>query len=81
MICFEIVLRKFSGYEIRHSFAEGWWRDPRRKGDPADCEEVIAILRRHFETTLDGLEVGSEGIELSADGLDRLLEIDPDSLP
>ncbi|CAK4030603.1 Hypothetical predicted protein [Lecanosticta acicola] len=80
-INFFIARSRHGQYTIHHSFGAGWYSDANRKGDPADCEEVLLILRGHLETTLTTL-LASPGVEgLTADGIDRLVAIDPDIFP
>ncbi|KAF2169799.1 hypothetical protein M409DRAFT_20214 [Zasmidium cellare ATCC 36951] len=80
-ITFTIKLMRGVHFEIEHRFKEGWWRDPNRRGDPKDCEEVIEVLKGHFGSVLTGLLQPGGAVKLSADDLDRLLEVDTDTLP
>lgn len=75
------LLRRTNSYELRHSFATRWIRDPHRIGDPADFDELISVLRKHLTSELDEL-VKDPGVgRFAAEHLDRLVKIDPDSLP
>ncbi|KAK4506799.1 hypothetical protein PRZ48_000532 [Zasmidium cellare] len=81
-ITFEIKLVKGGkGWVIQYYFEEGWLRDPNRRLEPGDCEEVVGVLRGHFEGVLGELVKGEEGVVLDAEGLDRLLEVDTETLP
>ena len=79
---FQISLHKRNkSYSIKHSFDRAWFRNPHRTGDPADFDEVLLVLRAHLTSTLDGLlKVPGIG-NWSATDLDRLVKVDPDSLP
>ena len=73
--------RRSGGYGLSHALARSWFRNPHRMGDPADFEELVEALRRHLTGTLDGL-VREPGIgEWDAGCLDRLVRVDPDTLP
>lgn len=75
------LLRRTNSYTLRHSFETAWVRDPHRIGDQADFDELVAALRKHLTSVLDEL-VRHPGIgRFGAEHLDRLVKIDPDSLP
>ena len=50
-------------------------------GDPADFEEVISVLRAHLTTSLDASMTESGICDLNAEDVDRLVKVDPDTLP
>ena len=79
---FRLSLSKRAGCTVsRHSFDTDWLRHPHRTGDPADFEEIVQVLRRHLNETLEALGM-SPGIgNLSAADIDQMARVDPDSLP
>ena len=80
-IAFHLHLKPGCTYELRSSFARHWIRNPHRVGDPADFEELVAVLRRHIEREVEGL-VREPGVgEWDARCVDRLVKVDPDLLP
>ena len=68
-------------YTIKQVFALSWFRSPHRMGDPADFEELIAVIRGHLESTLNHLLTDPGIGNFTARHIDRLITIDPDSLP
>lgn len=80
---FHVDLPKRGGcFAIRQSFARSWIRNPHRIGDPADFDELIVVLRDHLDGVLSTTSKQGRIVEgLSAEDVDRLVKIDPDSLP
>lgn len=75
------LLRRTNNYSLRHSFETAWVRDPHRIGDQADFDELVSVVRNHLTGELDNL-VKDPGIgNFAGEHLDRLVKIDPDSLP
>ena len=81
-IFFDIILDKRSAtYELQDAFARSWWLNPHRTGDPADFADLIEVMRKHLSSVLDQL-IDDPGIgNWSAEALELLVKIDPDSLP
>lgn len=78
---FQIALFKRDGmtrYCLSHSFDRAWIKNHNRMGDPADFEDVVAVLRGHLYTVLEGI---AEADGLTVEDLDRLVKVDPESLP
>lgn len=82
-VCCTITLKRHSeaGFEVRYSFPDRFWRSERSVGDPADCKNVLSIIDRHYKQTLKAANGEAGVVELSVDVLDRLLEVDVESLP
>jgi len=73
--------QRHGSYSIKHSFGPGWFLDVHRKGDPADCEEVLLILRDHLSKSLED-SIANAGIgNFTVADFDRLVDVDPDTLP
>jgi len=68
-------------FTIRSSLARSWVLNPHRLGDPADFAELILVLEQHVSRTLDDIVLERETLSLTAECLDFLWKIDPDSLP
>ena len=81
-IMFTIELdKRTASYSIRHEFGDAWVTDVSRKGDPADCAEVVSILQRHLVKTLDALLLDPGVGAFTARHLDRLAAVIPEALP
>ena len=75
------LYRREQSYSLTYSFDRAWFRNPHRIGDPADFEDVLEVLRGHLFGSVDAL-VDDPGIgSWRAVDLDRLVKVDPDSLP
>lgn len=68
-------------FTIRTSLARSWVLNPHRLGDPADFAELISVLEQHLRRTLNDILLERETFSLTAECIDRLVKIDPDSLP
>lgn len=73
--------KRNNDYTLRHIFEKTWLRNVHRTGDPADCDNAVLVMKRHFETSLDASvqSVGVGGFAMA--DFDRLLDFDPYSLP
>lgn len=73
--------KRENNFVIHHSFGAGWFSDAHRKGDPADCEEVVQVLKKHLQSSLaaSAIDVGIGA--LTANDIDNLVEVDPNILP
>ncbi|KAK3068182.1 hypothetical protein LTR53_014451 [Teratosphaeriaceae sp. CCFEE 6253] len=81
-IVFEIwLLKRNNDFTLTHSFGDGWLHNIHRKGDPADCDEVLQVLKQHLTATLQALVLKPGIGAFSANDLDRLVNVDPDTLP
>lgn len=80
-INFSLQLSKHGSYSIHHSFGAGWYSDANRKGDPADCEEVLLLLRRHLQETIERLIIDVGVGHLTAKCIDQLVSVDPGLFP
>ncbi|EMC99229.1 hypothetical protein BAUCODRAFT_146200 [Baudoinia panamericana UAMH 10762] len=70
-----------NSFTMKHSFAHGWWSDAHRKGDPADCEEVVQAIRGHIMSTLTAA-IGDHGVgNLTCEDIDCMAAVDPKKLP
>lgn len=73
--------KRNQAYSLGHSFRPGWYSDPNRKGDPADCEEVLQVLTRHITSSLR-LSLSEKGVgNFDHADVDRLTDVDPDRIP
>jgi hypothetical protein len=72
--------KKANSFEMGHSFDRVWFRNVNRTEDPAD-EDIVVPIRDHLRTTLKSL-IQSPGIgSFTADDIDRLVAVDPETLP
>ena len=68
-------------FSISAHFSRDWLRSVHRTGDPEDCKEVQQALEQHLSISLSHLLDEKSGRGLRKTGIDRLLDVDPNSLP
>lgn len=79
---FQVHLNKRDGiFTLGHSFDRKWIKSPARSGDPADFEDIVAVLRDHITTVFREVVERPGTGRFRAYDLERLLKIDADSLP